>query len=291
MDLKKFLADQNMQGIPSGLSGCRAHGNQFDSCDYDVVVFDGKQGDHAVEYDGQLVKLHHCRLDETKTSSLVHLVDMQIIQDDSWDLRILTSKLEEKRHALFENHAKNCLVDSLFCCEKSRAGLDSDVFSPCWQRCASYYLADAILALNRNPPSPSHTLELARKFEKNNANEKMLTVTHTLGIERATPSLLERMLKSTIGFSEILKGKAYSKAIQDKHDYFVKSSMFSDCYFYLAYVNYANFIETKYSVLQKPDLIHVLKIAFDLEFDSTVILQNTQLVQNACHQILSALRG
>ena len=291
MDLKKFLADQNMQNIPAGLSGCRAYGNQFDSCDYDVVIFDGKQGEQAVEYDGQLVKLHHYQLDEARTSSLVHLVGMQIIQDDSWDLRILKSKLEEKRPALFQNHAKNCLIDSLFCCEKSRVGLDSDVFSPCWQRCASYYLADAILTLNQNPPSPSHALELARKFEKNNANEKMSIVTRTLGIERATPSLLGRMLKSTIGFSDIVKGGTHSKTIQDKHDYFVKNAMLSDCYFYLAYVNYANFIEIKDSVLQNPDLIHILKVAFDLEFDSVVTLQNTQLVQDACHEILSILHS
>jgi len=40
MDLKKFIKDQGLSGFPIGLGGCRILEYNFDSCDYDLVVFD-----------------------------------------------------------------------------------------------------------------------------------------------------------------------------------------------------------------------------------------------------------
>ena len=291
MDLKELLADHT-RGFPAGLCGCRAHGNSFDLCDYDVVVFDGKSASSRIMHENRFINIHHCPIDETNTGSLVHLHDMHIILDESWDLRILLGRLWDKRAKLFREHARNCLIESLLCCEKCKRGMqNSDVFYACWQKCASYMLADAILALNQKPPSPSHALDLARKFEKNNINEKMSIVTETLGLERATPSLLERMAKSTIGFADIVENGNHSKTIQSKYDYFVRNSMFSDCYFYLGYVNKLNFIGIKNLILRRPDLIHVLKTAFDLESDPILISQHISGIHAACHEILSQSHG
>ena len=58
-------------------------------------------------------------------------------------------------------------------------------------------------------------------------------------------TLLERMLKSTIGFSDLVEKNNHSKIIQKKYDFFIKNSMLSDCYFYLGYVNKENFIKIK----------------------------------------------
>ena len=291
MDLKRFLADQNLQGFPAGLGGCRARGDQFGPCDHDVVVFDGtSQTSIVFLHDGQLVTLHHASTSETRTGLLIHLDSMNVISDDSWELGIHLSKLRERRAMLFQDHAKNCLLDSLFCCEKFKSGLESsDVFAPCWQRCASYLLIDAIHALNQKPPSPSHMLEQARKFEKTATNEKLSDATRTLGMERATPSLLERMLKSTMGFSDVAQDKSHSSVIQSKHDYFVKNSMLSDCYFYLGHVNKTNFLKIKDTLPQRPDLIHILKVAFDLEADPALLSRHVRSVQGICHEIMSSL--
>ena len=291
MDIKKFLADRDIQNVPVGMMGCRAHGISFESCDYDVVVFDGKsQSNEIFQYGNDLVNLHHFSLDESRTEELIKLYGMKILSDDSWELGMLLSKLKEKHSRMFRDHAKNCLFESLFCCEKCLQGLDgSGVFSSCWQKCASYLLADAIFALNQKFPSSSHMMETARKFEKNDTNETISLITQTLGIERATPSLLERVAKSTVGFSDMVRENGYSSVIWHQYDYFVKNAMLADCYFYLGHINKANFLKIKDSVQYRPDLIHVLKIAFDLESDSSLISKNIYKVRDACHKVLSFL--
>ncbi|MFB5617464.1 MAG: hypothetical protein ACE5Q4_02230 [Nitrosopumilus sp.] len=42
MDVKKFIEDNGLSGFPVGLGGCRISDLSFDSCDYDVFVFDEK---------------------------------------------------------------------------------------------------------------------------------------------------------------------------------------------------------------------------------------------------------
>ena len=40
MDLKKFIENQGLSDSPVGLGGCRNLDYFFDSCDYDLMVFD-----------------------------------------------------------------------------------------------------------------------------------------------------------------------------------------------------------------------------------------------------------
>ena len=129
-------------------------------------------------------------------------------------------------------------------------------------------------------------LDLLRKFDKSPTNEHISTVTQTVGIERATPTLLERMLKSTIGFSDLVEKNNHSKIIQQKHDFFLKNSMLSDCYFYLGYINKGNFIKIKDTLNRQQDLIHILKVAFDVEADSNLLLQHADLIQKSCNDII-----
>ena len=290
MDLKKFLRDHDLNH-PAGLCGCRSHGIQFDPCDHDVVIFDeSSSGDQYYTHEGAAVRLHHCSINETRTDRLVHLVGMRVISDDTWELGTLISGLTERRSRLFEDHARNRLFDSLFCCERSRLGLrESDPFSQCWQICAAFLLTDAIFALNQRVPGPSHMLDIARRFEKNSTNEKFSDVVRTLDMERATPSLLERMLKSTIGFSDIVEANGHSGAIRDMHDYFLEHSMLSDCYFYLGHVNMENFMRIKRSVGNRPDLIHILKVGFDLESGSSSISGRIEEIRRICNGILCSM--
>ena len=287
MNLKNILRQEYLIGFPVGLGGCRTTGSNFDLCDYDITVFDDKlESDQIISFDGNLICLHHGSLNEKKSEILIRYDQMQILQDDSWELRMFLAKIKEKRLHLFNDYAKNCLIESLFCCEKSLDGMNSsNTFASCWQKCASYYLAEAICALNQKPPS-SHMLAMMRTFEKNPINKEISVINNAIGIERATPVLLERMLKSTMGFSELVEKNNHSKEIQQKHDFFVNNSMISDCYFYLGYVNKVNFVKIKNTVERQPDLIHILKIAFDLEADSEQIKQYSEHTQKSCRQIL-----
>jgi len=291
MDLKKLVEDQSLTNFPVGLGGCRTTSSFFDSCDYDITVFDNKsESDKVILYDDNFIKIHHGSLKETKSDILVKYDGMQIIHDESWELRMFLSKIKEKRLTLYKDYAKNCLFNSLFCCEKTKEGIKtSNIFSSCWQICASYFLADAICLLNLCRQNPTHMLYMMRKFEKSQINEHISLVTQTVGIERATPSLLERILKSTIGFSDLIENNNHSKIIQQKYDLFIKNSMLSDCYFYLGYLNKDNFVKIKDKIDNKPDLIHILKVAFDIEADSNLLEHQAKLIQKSSNTILGLI--
>ncbi|MBI5859543.1 MAG: hypothetical protein HZB73_02245 [Nitrosarchaeum sp.] len=291
MDLKKLIEEQSLTNFPVGLGGCRTTNSFFDSCEYDITVFDGKSEPTKITFnDDCFIKIHHGSLKETKSDILVKYDGMQILNDESWELRMFLSKIKEKRLILYRDFAKNRLFDSLFCCEKTKEGIKNlNAFSSCWQICASYFLADAICSLNLYRPNPTHMLDMLRKFEKNQINEQISIVTQTVGIERATQSLLERILKSTIGFSDLVENNNHSKIIQQKYDLFVKNSMLSDCYFYLGYINKENFVKIKDKIDSQPDLIHILRVAFDIEADSNLLEHQAKLIQKSCNAILSLL--
>ena len=131
-------------------------------------------------------------------------------------------------------------------------------------------------------------LDLIRNFSKTPINENLQIATEIIGIERATPTLLSRMLKSTMGFSNIVEKNNHSSIILSKHDSFVQNSKLSDCYFYLGYVNRNNFERIKTSIAQRPDLFYILKIAFDIEIDSE-LLNKVDLIQDATAHILESI--
>ncbi len=288
MNVKKIIEEQGLSDFPIGLGGCRISDFYFDLCAYDVVVFDEKlEPEKIIKSGDEFFIIHHASLSETLSKKLLQYDKLQIIQDESWDLRMLLAKINEKRSSLFTDFAKNCLIESMFCCQKTKEAIQtSDVFAPCWQKCASYYLADALSSLNSHRSSPSHMLDLLRKSKKSPINKHISVVTQTVGIERATTTLLERMLKSTIGFSDLVEKNNYSQIIQQKHDFFIKNSMLSDCYFYFGYINKENFVKIKDTLNREQDLIHILKIAFDIEADSNLLLQQVELVQKSCNDIL-----
>ncbi|MDH3192017.1 MAG: hypothetical protein OEM18_04970 [Nitrosopumilus sp.] len=291
MNFKKLIEQQGLTIFPVGLGGCRTSSVSFDLCDYDITIFDEKpEPDTFVSFEDKLICIHHGSLKETQSKILIQYDQMQIIQDESWELQMFLSKIKEKRLNLFNDFAKNCLIDSLFCCKKCKDGINSsNVFASCWQKCASFYLADAICALNQKNSSPSHMLDMMRKFSKTPVNKNISIINETVGIERATPILLERMLKSTIGFSDLIEKNSHSQIIQQKHDFFVKNSMLSDSYFYLGYINKENFTKIKSTLKRQPDLIHILKIAFDVESDSNLLLHQGDLVQKSCNEILEII--
>ena len=291
MDLKKFILDNELCDFAVGLGGCRVHKTNFDSCDYDITVFDkSEKNDAVLEYDNEFVFLHHGKLDEKKSDVLIHYDGMKIIQDETWDLRMLLSKIKESKDKIFLDFAKNRLIDAIFCCQKTKASIsNSGVFAPCWQKCATYLLSDAIASLNNIVPS-SHMLYSLRHLEKSSINENVSVINETSGVERAIPSLLQRMLKSTLGFSDIVENNNHSKVIQRKYDLFLSNSMFSDCYFYLVQINKNNFLKLRHFIHRHPDYIHILKVAFDIERDSNLLEQQASQIQNASNRIIELLR-
>ena len=136
MNIKKFIEEQGLSEFPIGLAGCRVSDFHFASCDYDIVVFDEKsESEKIIKFENDFVVVTHASLSETQSKKLLQYDNLQIISDESWDLRMLLSKIKKKRSSLFMDFAKNCLIESVFCCQKTKESVQtSDVFGSCWQK-------------------------------------------------------------------------------------------------------------------------------------------------------------
>ncbi len=291
MDTKKFIEKFSLKQFPLALGGCRNDGTSYESCEYDITVFDEKnENDSIIDFENDIIRLHHGSLKETRPEILIQYSDLQILWDEKWELKIFLSQISEKKEKFFNSYTKNCLVESAVCATKAKECIkNSNPFASSWVKCAAYYLADAITLNNNIRPSPAHMLENVRKLGETKVNEKLIIVNECVGIERATPSLLTRMCKSTIGFSDLIEKNNHSKIIQNKHDYFVKKSLISDCYFYLGYINRDNFMKIKDGLHRTPELIHILKVAFDVENDMTRLEQQASTLHKTSNELLSIL--
>ena len=224
---------------PVGIGGYDSDNYDGDCQIYNLVVFDGKDSfDEILENDSSFFRISHGKFSEYDSQILLSYSNLEIIHDEQWDLKQLLTKIQEKRDILFSSSTKNSLVESQFALSKAKTALETnDPFLPCWIKCAVISLIDSVLLQNKIIPNPTHSLSLLRnlKNEKNNQfSEKIISET---GVERATSSLLTRMLKSSCGFSNMVENNQNAKIIEKKAKYMIENSQLSDCYLYLTYQN------------------------------------------------------
>ncbi|HLC24882.1 MAG TPA: hypothetical protein VJJ25_04565 [Nitrosopumilaceae archaeon] len=292
MDLKNLIQKLSLPSFPSGLGGCRSNGMNFECCEYNISIFDNKKGESIHEIDGEFIKLHHGSLSETHPAILRQFENMQIISDEQWKLRMFLTEIKEKQTKISNSYTQSCLVDAGVYATKAKEGVKtSDPLAPIWVKCSAYFLADAISLINLKRPSPTHMLKSIRGFKKNRINKNFEIVHQCLGIERASTSLLNRMLKSTIGFSDMVEANGHSKIIERKYNYLVQNSFLSDCYFYLGYINRNNLIKIKDSLHRKLDFIHILRVALDIESDLLMVEQQTSTLLKTINEILSTIKN
>ena len=98
------------------------------------------------------------------------------------------------------------------------------------------------------------------------------------------------MVKSTIGFSDMVEKNGNSQIIQKKYEYLVENSLLSDCYFYLGYVNRDNVLKIKNQIHRNPEFIHVLKIGLDMENDPMVIDSQAMMLIQTTNEILGDMK-
>ena len=276
--------------FPIGLGGCHADQTNFDCCVYDITIFDHTgEPESIIEKNNKFFKIHHCGLNENRVEILIQLQNMQILSDDQWELQMFLAKINEKLDLIYNTFAKNSIIESQICLTKAKDGLNkSDPFVSSWIKSAGYFLTDAILSLNTSRPSPSHMLSTLRNLESTKPNETLALVIDSLGLERATPSLLSRMSKSVIGLSDLVEKNNNSKIIRKKIDCLIEKSLFSDCYFYIGYVNRKNLYSIKDSLDKHPEIIHILKTGFDLEYDKSTFDSEIQSLNDVGKSLLKS---
>ena len=290
MDTKSILEHLTLPNCPVGLGGCKNHDATLECCEYNLTVFDNKESKDEIHvFADEIIKVHHGTLEESNLDVLQKYDKMSALSDPEWRLKIFLSGIKEKGDKIRIACIKNQLIDSALYATRAKQGMSSDPFASSWLKCAAYSMADALVLYNAKPLSPTHMLEYARKFKKNKANESFSVIADVIGLERATPSLLSRMVRSTVGFSDMVEDNQNSKIIQKKYDYFMNNSLFSDCYFYLGYVNRNNLISIKDTIHKKPELIHVLKTALDIEHDVTKTEQQASKIHMLAHDLTNML--
>ena len=251
---------------PIGIGGYDS--DEFDTdCEiYNVLVYDGKKtNDEIIQHNSKTIKMSHETLSENNSETLIHFSNIKIIHDEQWELKMLLSKIQEKKHSLFLASSKNALVESQLSLSKAKNSLENDnPFTSSWIKCAALSLIDSILLQNEELPTPTQALSSLRNLKEKTITQFADKIISEIGTERATPSLLSRMLKSTTGFSDMIEKNHNSIIIEKKANHLIQNSLLSDCYLYLIYQNRKNFYKIKDSLNQNSDKIHVLKTAFDL---------------------------
>ncbi|MGI0017850.1 MAG: hypothetical protein ACREA1_03995 [Nitrosotalea sp.] len=291
MDVKQIPRLLSLADFPVGFGGCRNDGTHFECCEYDVIVMDGQSRESIHHIADDFVRVRHHSIDDSSSDVLYHLQDVSIIADDQWKLRMLLSKIKEKKESITISYARSCLVDAGILANKAKDSVKlKDPFAGVWIKCASYSLADAILCLNLKRPSPTHMMEIIRNMKTDKVNQTFSTIHQILGIERASTSLLSRMVKSTIGFSDMIENNGNSGIIQKKYEYFVANSLLSDCYFYLGYVNRNNVLKIRNQIHKNPEFIHVLKVGLDIESDLTVTDNQATMLMQSANEILGNMK-
>jgi len=287
MDIYKIPQLLSISDFPVGFGGCRNDGTNFDCCEYNITLFDEKLGESIHEFSNQFVKLHHCSISETNVGILKQLENLTILSDDQWKLRMFLGKIKEKSTLISNSYTKSCLVDAEILANKARESIKTkNPFAPIWIKCASYFLADALFSINSKRPSPVHMLEIIRHLKKDDINQIFSLIHQILGIERASVTVLPRMLKSTMGFSDMVEGNGHSKIIKRKYDYLVENSLLADCYFYLGYLNKNNIIKVKNRLHRNPEFVHVLRVGLDIESDPLVIDRQANVLLQRIKELL-----
>ena len=275
--------------FPIAIGG--SNSDDFDNdCEiYNLVIFDGKDtSDKIITYGSNILKISHGNLSENNSEYLIHYENLQIIQDEQWELKMLISKIHEKKNILFSASAKNALVESKLALSKAKNSLDKDdPFVSCWIKCGAISLIDSILFQNQILPNPTHALSSMRNLKQKNTNQFTDKIISETGIERTTPSLLSRMLKSTCGFSDMVEKNQNSVIIEKKANYLIKNSLLSDCYLYLNYQNRNIFYKIKNSLNTNSDKIHVLKTAFDLTNTPSELLSSIDSMNDITNTLLT----
>jgi len=289
MNLDEIIKIIGQNNSPIALGGYDADDFDIDCNIHNLVLFDGKNiSDEIITHESKTLKISHGTLSETNPESLIHYQNLEIIQDPEWELKMFVSKIKEKKDVLFLASSKNALVESQLSLSKAKNALEhDDPFVSCWIKCAITSLIDSILLQNNILPYSAQALSLIRNLKQKNTNQFVDKIIAESGIERATSSLLSRMLKSSSGFSDMIENNQNSSIIEKKANYLIQNSLFADCYLYLIYQNRNNFYKIKDSLDKNSDKIHVLKTAFDLTITSSELSGTIDSLSDISKSLLS----
>ena len=274
---------------PMTLCGCRCTDASFECCEYNVIVFDDTRTQEEIIVDDTIVLVHHDSISMPSSGLFTHIPQMRIISDESLSISPQISAIIKKHSQIFQHATKSCIVDAKIVLGIAKKSLDESLPSaPFWSKCAAYRLAEAILYYNAIEPSGAHMMTQLRNLPHSITNATLSTVYECLGLERATSSLLERMLKSTIGFLAMLGvSNLTTKSIDAKVHHLVDSSLVSDAYYYIGRTVCTALCKEYLLDNRIPDTqLYALKIAIDPNNNEQQTSSHIRLLDNAINEFM-----
>ena len=287
VDLTPVLDGLCPAGSPAALAGCRLDGTNSESCAHDLVAFDGLGGppEMVQRGDGTAI-IHHASLGETRPAVLIWFTNLQILRDANMSLASFLEGIRHRRGDLFVSCIRDAAAESVLCSQRALQSDHVDVAS-CWQKCATLYLADAALLSHGRLPS-SHALDGLRHARDGTGIPAL--VSRSLGMERATPSLLARMCESAAALSG-MAGLMPPDVVKFKAASLQRDGRLADCYYYLCRVGKDGMFTPGASAGDRATMRYASRISLDAERDATPVRRNAMEVRAAADRILEGLAG
>lgn len=278
MDILKLLASRGLSGHPAGLAGCRAHGSHSESCGYDVVIFDETNHTSEIVSIGcENVMIHHSSLSESEPVRQAGYYMMDIIQDDTLLLAPLVNQIRQKKDVIFANCARDCLAESILCLARSDNASDVKRAS-CLQKCASVCAAEAVTYMAGYTPS-SHMLDAMRRSGSGAAS----IIVESLGIERASSTLIKRMANAASNLNALVGGTA--QMVRLRAALLVQDHRMADCYLYLCRVGKSG----KMAAPEDLTADYAAQMAMDVDSDMIHIRKMSSDIRNTVYNLLEQM--
>lgn len=210
---------------PSAMVGCRAGGQPFECCEYDIVVV-GQGKNSVVQVGGHVVELMYV--------GNIHSLgfgDVEIIKDSkSFSLSSAMKDMTAgKRAKSLRAFGRKALVMSLMYQQRMKEARQP-LLAAMWLKAGAYQFVRGALALSETGPMPAHELEQVRHAELAGMAEGVQLALECIGIERATRSTIARSVDAA---AELKNGDYDLRLIQSKTDWLLEKRMLADSYYFL----------------------------------------------------------
>jgi hypothetical protein len=280
-EIQHYLTENHNSEM--ALVGCRANAADvsYDCCEYDIAIF-GKTESNP---QNKIVKLGNNTLEFQvfpKQGNDISLYKM--IRVKTGDLLISPprySEIEIKRS--FKAAGKRRIVDALFNVSKNSINKEAELSSPLNLKIAAYSLLEGILLMSEVRPMPIHELNQLRQLEvkKDIINEAIQTCIESLGVERATRTILNRSFRA---LKEILKERYDVELLSSKIEFLLKHKLLADCYYYIGRL-VCSHLEQKDNSSQM-NYYKLNGIALDLTSDYENTKKMSSLIKRNCKNLL-----
>jgi len=261
---------------PSALVGCRAGGQPFSCCEYDIAIF-GHGTNSVVQIGAHAVELLYVK------DRVLEFGGIEVIKDSkSFSLSFRVKQAtQEKRGKALRAYGRKALVTSLMYQQRMKE-VRRPLLASMWLKAGAYQFVRGALALAGERPMPTHELGQVRQAELGRMSEGAQVALECIGIERATRPAIARSVKAV---AELKSGDYDTRLAQSKVDWLLEKSMLADCYYFLgraaceSLVSKNNAFHSKYGKLAQ--------LALDLSADQQGLEKLQKNLSRAAKKALS----